>query len=47
MYSYSKNPLTIDLSLLWNYMEVFYDKYSGSSKLLYPELSPKFILQSI
>ena len=47
MYSYSKMSLTIDLSLLWNYMKIFYDKYLGSLKLLFPELSPKLILQSI
>ena len=47
MYSYSKMPLTIDLPLLLNYMKFFYDKYLGSLKLLFPELSPKIILQSI
>lgn len=47
MYSYSKMSLTIDLSLLWNYMKIFCDKYLGSLKLLFSELSPKLILQSI
>ena len=30
MYSYTKKPLTIDLSLLQNYLKAFYDKYLDS-----------------